>query len=182
MSSPNESPDNVNEGPTPIIAGALATLNTLEAEGIIGRYAIGGAVGLLFYTEPVLTDDMDIFCHWPQTELLTSLAPVYARLQEMGYQPDGQYMSIEGVLVQFLLPPTPLVEEALENAVQVTVEGVETRVLQYEYLLAIMTQTNRPKDRSNITTALDSASPDDARLREILQKYNLLDKWRRVTA
>jgi hypothetical protein len=30
----------------------LRVLNELEAEGVISRYAIGGAVGAIFYMEP----------------------------------------------------------------------------------------------------------------------------------
>lgn len=32
-------------------------------------------------------------------------------------------MTVDGVLVQSLVPPTPLVEEALENAIETQVEG-----------------------------------------------------------
>jgi len=181
VSSVNDHPEYVDDIVPPIIGGTLHVLNILEAEKIIGRYAIGGSIGLLFYTEPVLTDDMDVFCHLPQTGLLTSLAPVYGRLQQMGYQPDGQFISIEGVLVQLLLPPSSLVEEALQNAVETEAEGVSTRVFQYEYLLAIMTETNRAKDRAKIANALESASPDEAKLQNILRRYNLLDRWRKIT-
>jgi hypothetical protein len=33
----------------------------MEADGIIDRYAIGGAVGTTFYLEPVATLDVDVF-------------------------------------------------------------------------------------------------------------------------
>lgn len=33
----------------------LGVINALESEGAIGKYAIGGAVGLLFYAEPAVT-------------------------------------------------------------------------------------------------------------------------------
>ena len=38
----------------------LRVLNELERNGVISRYAIGGAVGAIFYTEPFLTYDLDI--------------------------------------------------------------------------------------------------------------------------
>ena len=90
-------------------------------------------------------------------------------------------MSIEGVLVQFLLPSGPLVEKAMENAVEITVEDVPTRILQYEYLLAAMTDANRLKDRSKIISAMDSAAPDEPKLNDILTRYDLLDRWRKIT-
>ena len=40
---------------------ALKVLNEIEREGVITRYAIGGAVGAIFYMEPFLTYDLDVF-------------------------------------------------------------------------------------------------------------------------
>ena len=39
----------------------LAIVEQLHANGVIGPYAIGGAVGAAFYLEPVATLDVDIF-------------------------------------------------------------------------------------------------------------------------
>ncbi len=39
----------------------LEVLNRLEREGAFRRYAIGGGVAVLFYAEPVLTYDLDVF-------------------------------------------------------------------------------------------------------------------------
>ncbi len=136
----------------------LSVINTLEAEGIIGRFAIGGAFGLLFYAEPAVTYDLDIFCYLP-----------------------GQTVEIEGVPVQFLPPPTDLVKEALDNALEKKFACVPTRVFQYEHLLAIMAETGRPKDKARLAGALESATPDQTKLNDILKRHNLLDKWAKIT-
>lgn len=39
----------------------LEMINRLRADGVIGKYAIGGAVGATFYLEPSATLDVDIF-------------------------------------------------------------------------------------------------------------------------
>ena len=39
----------------------FAVINQMQAAGVIGRYAIGGAVGAAFYLEPVRTVDVDVF-------------------------------------------------------------------------------------------------------------------------
>jgi hypothetical protein len=39
----------------------LAIIEQLHATGVIGPYAVGGAVGAAFYLEPVATLDVDIF-------------------------------------------------------------------------------------------------------------------------
>ncbi len=177
MSEPDDIVSDAEDGDAHIIGGALRILNSLESKGVIGRYAIGGSIALLFYVEPFFTEDLDIFCHLPQAGELLSLAPVYEQLHARGFSADGEYVQVEGVLVQFLIPPTPLVEEALQTAVDTQVEGVQTRIFQYEYLLAIMAETNRPRDRAKIAVALDCAEPDHAKLTEILGRYNLTERW-----
>ncbi|MBA3993622.1 MAG: hypothetical protein C0469_08850 [Cyanobacteria bacterium DS2.3.42] len=163
-----------------VIGGALRILNSLESDGVIGKYAIGGSIALLFYVEPFFTEDLDIFCHLPHTGTLFSLASAYERLGSLGYRADGEFIQIEGVLVQFLLPPTPLVEEALDAAIDVQVEGVPTRIFQYEHLLAIMAETHRPRDRAKVAAALDCATPDQEKLHQILARYNLVEKWTKI--
>ena len=56
----------------------LQVLNALERDGVLSRYAIGGAMGATFYVEPVLTFDLDIFVILPQTAYgLLTLEPLY---------------------------------------------------------------------------------------------------------
>ena len=43
------------------LAQMLSLINQLEKDGVIARYAIGGAVGATFYLEPIATLDVDIF-------------------------------------------------------------------------------------------------------------------------
>jgi hypothetical protein len=159
----------------------LQVINSLESERTMGRYAIGGAVGMLFYTEPAVTYDLDIFCYLQQ-EVLITLAPLYRRLAELGYESKQEHVVIEGIPVQFLPPMSPLVEEALDKAVDTSYEDVPTRVFQYEHLLAIMTETGRAKDRARIASALESAEPDRRKLEDILQRHGLLDKWDKMIA
>ena len=39
----------------------IESINQMLADGIIGKYAVGGAVGAWFYLEPAATLDGDIF-------------------------------------------------------------------------------------------------------------------------
>lgn len=160
-----------------ILRDTLAVINSMEQKGVIDKYAIGGAMALLFYVEPILTDDLDIFFYVPQTGILEDLSPIYSYLDTLGYKAERECVMIEGIAVQFLLPPTKLVAEALDNATDTSVEGVDTRVFQYEYLLAIMTETGRPKDRAKIASALESLEPDMTKLNALLERYNLSSKW-----
>ena len=47
----------------------LQVLNGLERDGVLSRYAIGGAMGATFYVEPLLTFDLDIFVVLPETSI-----------------------------------------------------------------------------------------------------------------
>jgi hypothetical protein len=43
------------------IRDVIETLNQMETDGVIERYAIAGAVGATFYLEPVATYDAEVF-------------------------------------------------------------------------------------------------------------------------
>ena len=38
----------------------FAIINQMETDGVIGRYEIGGAVGAIFWLEPITTKDVDV--------------------------------------------------------------------------------------------------------------------------
>jgi hypothetical protein len=160
----------------------LKVLNELEREGVFQRYAIGGAVGAIFYMEPFLTYDLDVFVVLPSTAggLLT-LGPVYEALRRRGYEEEGECVNIEGVPVQFLPAYNALVEEALAEAVETTYETTPARVLRAEHLAALMLQTGRDKDRQRFSTFLAQAELDRARLEGIVQRHQLETRWKQWT-
>lgn len=174
--------DELDESAPPILAPALTVINQLEAEGTIETPAIGGSIALVYHAQPMKTDDLDIFCFLPGTTFFLSLAPIYERLKELGYEAQGECINIEGVPVQFLVPDDALTQEAIHTAIPVNCEGVPTRVFQYEYALAVKAQANRTKDWGHIGTALESKVPDISKLEGILQRYGLLERWRRKTS
>lgn len=47
------------------LADAFRVLNELESEGVIATYAIGGAMAMLFWAEPTVTFDLDVFVLLP---------------------------------------------------------------------------------------------------------------------
>jgi len=69
----------------------LEVINQMQSDGVIGRYAIGGAVGATLYLEPVATLDIDIFVSLsslPGAVLLT-LSPIYDYLTSLGHKIRG---------------------------------------------------------------------------------------------
>lgn len=156
---------------------AFQTLNELEGEGLIGRWAIGGAMALLFHDEPVLTYDLDVFCAIPSQGTLVSLGPIYAALEARGYRAEAEAIVIGGVPVQLLPPYNELIAEALDEAAPLSFEGVKVRVVRLEHLMAIMLQTNRPKDRERLAAIADSGAIDRERLNAILSRHRLSAAW-----
>lgn len=157
----------------------LATINRMQAEGVIDKYAIGGAVGATFYLEPASTLDIDIFVMLPGQgqSLLISLSPIYDYLGRHGYRPEGEHIVIGSWPVQFLLPSNSLETEALSEAIQVDAGGIPTRVMTAEHLVAIALQTGRSKDHTRIINFLEHEVLDQGKLDDILARHSLVTKW-----
>ena len=159
----------------------FALLNQMEAEGVIGPYAIGGAVGAIFWLEPFATKDLDVFVTLPATAegSLLTLGPIYSYLLGRGYQASGQFILIEGWAVEFVPPATPLVEEALARTVWRDVNGVSTRVFTAEHLAAICLQVGRAKDHDRVVRFLEAEVIDAAEFESILQRHDLMPQWQK---
>ena len=160
----------------------LNVLNALEREGILGRYAIAGAMGATFYTEPVLTFDLDVIVALPRTTSgLLTLAPLYEALRTRGYMEEGECVDIEGVPVQFLPAYNALLEEALKEARDSLYQQTPTRVLRPEHLVAVAVQTGRDKDRLRVRLLRDQAAMDHSYLQKVLGRHGLLERWTQWT-
>jgi hypothetical protein len=157
----------------------LAVINQMQADGVIGKYAIGGAVGATFYLEPAATLDVDIFVVLPKapSSSFLTLTPLYDYLTARGCRVDGAHIVIGTWPVQFLPASDGLEREALDEAIETEVEGVATWVMTAEHLIAIALQTGRPKDYARILQFLESAALDQGRLGSILARHGLVRKW-----
>ncbi len=156
----------------------LAVLNQMEREGVISRYAIGGAVAATFYVEPVQTFDLDVFILFPSLPSgLISASPIFDYLIARGYNAERELINIEGWPVQFLPVYNPLTEEGLAEATEVTFGSTPTRVLTAEHLAAIMLETGRPRDHARLLQFLEAKVVNMDRLRGILSKHDMETKW-----
>jgi len=157
----------------------LEVINRMQAEGIIGRYAIGGAVGATFYLEPLATLDIDIFVSLNslQEGPLVTLASIYDYLTSRGYKAEKEYLVIDEWPVQFLPPVDALDEEGLQQAVETELEGVRTWVISAEHLVAIALRTDRAKDFARILQFIEAGVLDSSKLDPILERHGLMEKW-----
>jgi predicted nucleotidyltransferase len=162
------------------VKNALEVFNELKQRGLIRDYAIGGAIAALRWTEPFFTQDLDIFVLLEKEadeEGLIVLSPVYEYLRGKGYVWKGHWIVIEGVPID-VFPADPLEREAVEQALAVEYEGVSTKVIIPEYLIALFLRAGRDKDWRKIQMLLDQCEIDRERLQRILTQYGLDEKFR----
>ncbi len=159
----------------------LKILNEMVEQKIIERYVIGGAIAALFYIEPFETYDLDVFVVLPDMSgPILTLDAIYQYLQQRGYTAVDECVLIAGVPVQFLVASSPLVVDAMADAQMQSYGAVQTVVMQPEYLVAIMLELLRPKDRVRIRQFLDQHILDQVRLQQIFHKHGLEKKWQSV--
>lgn len=162
------------------IGKTLRVLEELEEEGIVDRYAIGGGMATIVYIEPFLTYDLDVFVLLPPTHgRLVSIRPIYDYLSEKGFKPEGEHVLVGDVPAQFIPAYNNLTQEAVKEAIIVESGGLRMRVFRLEHLVAIMLQTDRPKDRARLVQVLDQAKLDKHYLTSILRRHRLLKRWAR---
>jgi hypothetical protein len=111
--------------------------------------------------------------------LLVSPQPIFDYLKTRGGTLEGEYIVVAGWPVQFLPPGTPLVAEALQEAVERDVDGTRARVFTAEHLAAIALQTGRAKDKARLLQFIEAGVLDPARFQAILTRHGLGAAWKR---
>jgi predicted nucleotidyltransferase len=154
----------------------LKIIKELKGKKVFKDFSIGGGIAALYYIEPLLTYDLDIF-FIPIEDSIDVLAPIYRYLKEKGFKTKGEHVLIEGVPVQFIPAYNDLVKEAVLYSDEVKYGRIKTKVLGLEYLIAVMLQTYRPKDRERLVKIFEEAKFDLKILKTILKKYGLYDKY-----
>jgi hypothetical protein len=157
----------------------IKVINQMRVDGVIDGYAIGGAVGATFYLEPVATLDVDIFVAFkPEPgSLITNPQPIFDYLKARGCKMEGEYVVISGWPVQFLPPNSPLVEEALAQALEKDVAGAIARVFTAEHLAAIALQTGRAKDKARLLQFIENGALHAGRFQEMITRHGLKASW-----
>jgi hypothetical protein len=157
-------------------ATALRALNELKQTGVIREYAIGGAIGVVFWTEPVLTYDLDVFVFLPpQQDPIVSLAPLYEWAARSGYPALDEHVIVDGLPVQFLPSHNELCDRAIQTAETLDYEGTPVRVIRHEYWIALCLEpaARTAKRRERAAALMESSVTDQTVLRELLDRYTL---------
>jgi hypothetical protein len=150
-------------------------LNQMTRDGAIPNYAIGGAIGSVFYVEPFATQDIDVFVlmQAEETGLVTEI-PGWEYLKERGYtEIRGEAIVVEDWPVQFIPVSNPLEEEAYLNAAVQDFEGEPVRVILAEHLVAIMLKAGRLKDFVRAQMFFSQRAVDPDLLLDIIERHGL---------
>lgn len=154
-------------------------LNQMVRDGEFSNYAVGGAIAAVFYVEPFVTNDVDVFVamRTEPTGLVTTI-PGWDYLREHGYtEIRGEAIVVEDWPLQFLPIRNPLEEEAYLNAAILNFDGEPVRVLLAEHLVAMMLQTGRLKDLVRVKMFLSQESVDEDILLDIIKRHSLEKQW-----
>lgn len=153
---------------------ALEIINEMAEKGIIDDYAIGGAIGAMFYTESFNTKDLDVFvCPQILSSGLIHLNHIYAYLKKKGYSMWQQYFIVEGVPVDFIAVYDELTRDALKKSVTRLYDKVKVKVFRPEYLIAIALQTGRPQDLRKADMLLQTAQINRKYLTTLLKRHKI---------
>ena len=160
---------------------ALKVISRMHEEGVLEKYAIGGAIATIYYTEPFATSDVDVFFVPPEKEGILLLTPFYDFLLKKGYKTDKEYILIGETPIQFIPASTELELEAVKNAVSVRYKKISVKILRPEYLVAISLQVFRLKDREKIVRLLEQTKINRKCLTDILERHGLKKKFEDFT-
>jgi len=146
----------------------LTELNELVRLGIIRDYAIGGGYAVIYHGIPYSTFDLDVFVILGNEE---DYHKIYSHYREQGNKEENVYIYIAGMPVQFL-PSfiSPLFNDAIQEAKQIKVTGVPSKVIKVEYLIALLLKAFRPKDKINVIELAKEA--DISMVTEIVRRYD----------
>lgn len=156
-------------------ADALAAVHRMKTDGVVTEYAIGGAMALVFWTEPIPTFDLDVLVTLPQDGLLVSLKPVYEWARRNNYREEAEHIFISGMPVQVIPAHNALAEEAIRAAAELDYEGQPVRVIRPEYLIALYLEPSArtPKRLERVAALLEEEEVDRRLLNSILARFNL---------
>ena len=156
-------------------AEALDAIRRLKTDGLVGDYAIGGAMALVFWTEPIPTFDLDVFVLLPQSGLLISLEPIYEWARQNGYREEAEHIYIGGMPVQVIPAHNELAVEAIRTAAELDYEGEPVRVMRPEYLIALYLEpaARTPRRLERVAALLEEDAVDRALLKTLLTRYDL---------
>jgi len=146
----------------------LVSLNELKTAGIIQDYAIGGGYAVMFYDIPISTYDLDVLVILPSEKDYHKL---YEHFRDIGTKIENVYIFIEDMPVQFLPNYiSPLFNSAIEEAITVEFESIQTKFVSIEYLVLLLLTSFRRKDKIRIQSLIGKTN--NKLLQKLIKKFD----------
>ncbi len=146
----------------------LKTLNQVKEKGIMQDYAIIGGYAVIYHAVPYSTYDLDIGVILRNEDDFHGL---YEYFRNKGNKIENVYIYINDMPVQFLPNYiSPLYNEAIQQAHEILVEGVPSKVARVEHLIVMALEVFRAKDKYRIIQLLGKA--DNKRLNSIIRRFD----------
>jgi hypothetical protein len=160
----------------------IELLNRMQADGVLQNFAIGGGIAAIYYLEPYLTDDIDVFISPVSVgeSGLISFAKIYSYLGKLGYGTEREYIRVEDWLVQFLPASHSVQKEAVMEGRTVVFGQTNTVIFSAEYLAAELLRSGRRKDLSRVESLVESEQMDMEIFLDIVRRHGLTEKWKRL--
>jgi hypothetical protein len=171
---------------------AIAALNELQKRQIIADYAICGGCAVGYYFQFTDIKDMDIIVSVTSPKEFLELHDYFKRCNYfvVHLAPPRKGVKIENIVLfgrelalrlgrdyiddlpVHLIPgyTCGLFKEAVSNAHRITIEGLPVKVINIEYLAAMLLKAFRQKDKKRIIELLEKT--DIETLNEILLKHD----------
>lgn len=152
------------------IIEALKELNQLKEKGVIQDYAMGGGHALVYHQVEKPTYDLDIFAIIRSEDSLRMLQPIYEYFRSKGYRLKHEHIIIGRMPMQILPNISPLSDNAVEEADEVEIEGIPTKIIGVEHLIALSLVAFRQSDKGRIRALLEKA--DRESLDKLLNRFD----------
>lgn len=165
----------VVRSPMDNFAEAISAIRDMRRDGLISEYALGGAMAMIFWSEPTVTFDLDVFVLLDQSGPLISLDAIYRWARHRGYPEQAEHLVIAGLPVQVIPAHDALTVEAVSTAADLDYDGEPIRVIRPEYLIAMFLEpTARTRKRlERVATLLDEGVLDRDLLKILLDRNKL---------
>jgi hypothetical protein len=152
-------------------------LNDMLRAGVIGNYAMFGAVAQMRYTQPVATLDADVLVSLPAMQDNNVLDPICHFCRSRGYNPEGEAILVGDWPVQFIPAFSRLTEEAIDRAETGEIGGLPLRVVRADYLAAIALSVGRAKDFARVLSLLEADAVSSNDIERLCARHDLISQW-----
>jgi hypothetical protein len=161
-----------------VLKDGIVAINEMLSDGVITNYAVAGDAASSLYLQSISVRFMEVVVPFPghKGQLIVSPTRLFEYLIGKGAIFEGQNIRAGDTPMLFVPPTTPLLEEALREAVVRDMDGTTGRVFTADYLAALAFQSGRANQRLLDFAAADVLDVD--RFQAIITRHGMLDRWK----